>query len=123
MRGETLSKNDLLALAAAIAGGVLGHLGFLWIARQGFYGLVLPGAAVGVAASLLKPKATAVFVACGVLALAAGLFSEWRFAPFIQDSRLRYFFAHLYQLRPITILMLAAGTVLGFWLPLSSRKG
>ena len=44
------SKNDILALAGAVIGGVLGYFGFLLLVEQGFYALALPGALAGIAA-------------------------------------------------------------------------
>ncbi len=114
-------KNNLLALAAALVGGVLGHLVFLWVARQGFYMLILPGALVGIGAGFFRSRAVGVSIACGLLGLAVGLFSEWRFAPFKQDSGAAYFLSHIHQLHVITLIMIAAGGVLGFWMPFRSR--
>ncbi len=66
-------KNWLPLLAGALAGGLIGYFAFLWIARQGFYALVLPGALVGIGASLAPNRSLAMCVVCGVLALALGL--------------------------------------------------
>jgi len=119
---RTLAKNDVLALVAGTIGGVLGYFGFIWIARQGFYAIMLPGALVGFGASLFKSKSTVVCVLCGFLALDFGLFSEWRFAPFIRDGSLGYFLSHVHQLKPITLVMIAAGVLIGFWVPFRSNK-
>jgi len=115
-------RNNLLTLAGAVAGGVLGYLGFLWLARQGYYALVLPGGLAGIGAGLFKSKSIAVCVACGGLALAFGLFSEWRIAPFLKDESLGYFLAHVFQLKPFTLLMLAVGAGIGFLVPFRSRS-
>ena len=109
-------------LVGAIAGGLIGYFGFLWIARQGFYALVLPGGLVGLGASMAQNRSTALCVVCGVLALALGFLAEWQFAPFITDASLGYFLAHLHQLRPITLLMIAGGAFIGFWAPFSRRQ-
>jgi hypothetical protein len=115
-------KQNLLVLAGAIAGGLIGYLGFLWITRQGFYALVLPGALVGVGASLFSIRSTGLCIVCGLLALAFGFLAEWRFAPFIANGSFGYFVTHIHQLKPITLLMIAAGAVIGFWAPLSRRQ-
>jgi hypothetical protein len=115
-------KNDVLALLAATLGGVVGYFAFLWIAGQGFYAIMLPGILVGIFASFFKSKSTAVCAICGCLALGFGLFAEWRFAPFVGDDSLRYFLSHLHQLRPITLLMIGAGVLMGFLVPFRSRK-
>jgi hypothetical protein len=52
---------------------------------------------------------------CAVDALALGLFTEWRFAPFIDDKSLHYFLMHVTDLKPMTWIMLLVGTVCAFW--------
>jgi hypothetical protein len=115
-------RNSALALLASVIGGILGYLGFMWIARQGFYGLVLPGALVGICAGFFKNQSVAVCIVCGIVALCVGLFAEWRFAPFVRDESLSYFLAHLHQLRPITMILIAAGVLIGFGVPFRNRN-
>lgn len=110
-------KDDILVLAGALVGGVLGHLAFLWIARQGFYGLVLPGGLCGLGAGIFRARSKAVPIGCGVLALPLGLFSEWRFAPFVADDSFGYLLTRVHQLQPITLIMIAAGAAIAFWIP------
>ena len=111
------SKDNLLVLFCASIGGILGHLAFLWIARQGFYALILPGALLGFGASLFMSTSKAVHCICGFLALALGLYTEWSFAPFVADKSFPYFLSHAHQLKPITLIMIAVGALLGFWIP------
>ena len=106
-------KRSVLMLVGAVAGGLLGYVGFLWIARQGFYALVLPGGLLGLGASLFAKRSTALCIVCGLLALALGVLAEWQFAPFIKDGSLGYFVTHLHQLKPITVIMIAAGAFIG----------
>ena len=115
-------KQQALVLLGAIVGGLVGYFGFLWIAKQGLYALVLPGGLLGVGASLSQNKSIAICIVCGVCALALGLFAEWKFAPFIKDGSLAYFLAHVHQLRPISMIMIAVGGVIGFWAPFSRRQ-
>jgi len=115
-------KDGAFVLLGAIAGGVLGYFGFQWIAGQGLYALVLPGGLLGLGASFPRNRSTLICVVCGVLALALGLVAEWRFAPFIKDGSLGYFLTHAHQLRPITLIMIVAGAVIGFWAPYSRRQ-
>ena len=115
-------KHWIFVLLGAVAGGLVGYFGFLWIARQGFYALVLPGGLLGVGASLVQTRSTSICVLCGLLALALGLLAEWQFAPFIRDGSLGYFLAHIHQLKPITLVMIAAGACIGFWAPFSRRQ-
>jgi hypothetical protein len=115
-------KQNLLVLIGAVAGGLIGYFGFLWIARQGFYALVLPGGLVGFGAGLSPNKSTAVCLVCGFLALTAGFLAEWKFAPFISDGTVGYFVTHLHQLQPITLIMIALGGFIGFWVPFRRRQ-
>jgi hypothetical protein len=115
-------KDNLLALLGAVVGGALGYLGFFWIVHQGFYALVLPGAFVGLGAGIFKNRSVWIGVTCGLLALASGLFVEWKFAPFMADDSLGYFLGHLFLLRPITMIMIAAGTFIGFWVPFRRQQ-
>ena len=110
-------KNNLLVLAGAVAGGVLGFFVVRWLAQQGLYAIIAPGALVGLGAGMFKCRSLAIAVACGVLALIAGLLTEWRIFPFIGGTSFAYFLLHLTDLRPITLIMLAVGAFIGFWLP------
>lgn len=114
-------KSELLVLLGAAVGGALGYVVFFLAARQGFYGLVLPGGLLGLGAGIFKTRSKAVAVACGLLALGLGLFTEWRFAPFVTDDSLGYFLSHVYQLRAVTLIMVGAGGLIGFWVPF--RRG
>jgi hypothetical protein len=118
---EMTRKSDGLVLLSAVVGGLLGYAVFWAIARQGFYEVALPGGLLGLGAGIFKTRTKAVPVVCGLLALALGLFTEWRYAPFIADASFGYFVSHLHRLRPFTLLMLAVGTLIGFWVPF--RRG
>jgi hypothetical protein len=115
-------KHNSLALLGAGIGGCLGYLGFFWIVHQGFYGLILPGGLLGMGAGIVKTRSKYISVVCGFLAFALGCFTEWRFAPFAADASLGYFVLHVHELRSITLMMIAAGTLLGFWVPFSRSR-
>lgn len=110
-------KNIALVFGGAILGGLIGHLAFRWLLSQGFYGLALPGGLVGLGAGIAACRQVWPSVACGVLALAVGLVTEWRSFPFRADDSFGYFLSHLHELKPYTLLMLVAGTAIGFWVP------
>jgi hypothetical protein len=124
MSATSRIKNMLAALAGAVIGGAMGYFAFIWIARQGFYALMLPGVLAGVGASLfVSDRSVPRGAFCGVFALGLGLFAEWRFAPFIKDPSLGYFLVHVHRLQPITLLMIAVGGVLGYWLAVGRERG
>jgi len=110
-------KSDLLVLLGAAVGGLVGYVVFFALARQGLYGLALPGGLLGLGAGIFKTRSKAVPVACGLLALALALFTEWRYEPFVADASLGYFVSHVHRLQPMTLIMIAAGTLIGFWVP------
>jgi hypothetical protein len=105
-----------LGLAGGLAGGVLGHLGFLWIARQGYYAMILPGALTGIACGLAaRRKSNFLGAACVVIAAFASIYSEWKFAPFDKDESLGFFLLHLHHLKQVNLLMMLIGLVLAFY--------
>ncbi len=117
-------KGWLMGLSGAVVGGVVGHGAAFWIARQGFYALVLPGALLGLGGGLLvRDRSSARGVVCGLAALGLGLFTDWRVEPFIKDSSLAYYLGHIHQLQPITWLMITAGGGFGYWLALGRERG
>jgi hypothetical protein len=123
MNDNARLRNLLIGVGGAIGGGILGYFAFMWIARQGFYALMLPGGLVGLGGGLwVRDRSPLRAAICSVIALAWGLFAEWRFAPFIKDDSLGYFLSHLHELRPITLLLIVAGGAFGYWLSLGREQ-
>ena len=109
----------LWGLLGAVIGGAAGFFAFFWIARQGFYALILPPGLMGLTAGLFaRSRSTPLALVCGVAGLALGLFTEWRFAPFVADNSLAYFMTHVHKLRPITMLMVGLGAFISYRLAL-----
>ncbi len=114
-----LAINTGVALMAGCVGGAIGYFLFMWIARQGFYALALPGSLIGIGAGAVTGRRSVVLAAvCGFAALALGLFTEWRFEPFAADKSLGYFVGHIFSLQPITLLMVGVGVVVASYLGL-----
>ncbi len=82
-------KQGVFVLIGAVAGALVGYFAFRWIARQGFYALVLPGGLLGIGAGLFRNKSNVLCIACGLMGLALGFLAEWQFAPFIKNGKHR----------------------------------
>jgi hypothetical protein len=109
--------SNLLAFIGAAVGGVLGYYIFLWLIQKGFYGLMIPGALLGLGCSLPSNHRSHVRGAlCGVAGLVLGLYSEWHFEWFQPDESFAYLATHIHQKGPVTLLMLAAGAFFAYWL-------
>jgi hypothetical protein len=123
MKAFTRLAQWSLGLVGAAAGGILGYFVFFWMARQGFYALVLPGAALGLGCALLSGgKSYGLGIVCGLLGVVLGLLTEWRFAPFVADSSLSFFLTHLGDLSPLTLASIGIGGVFAFWLEIGSAR-
>jgi hypothetical protein len=121
--GRARVTSILLGLVGAGVGGLLGYFAFGWVARQGLYAVALPGALLGLGCGwLMRERSLPLSVICGAGALGLGIFSEWRFMPFIADGSFPYFIAHLHLLPPIQLIMLSLGGVLGFWFSLGRKR-
>ncbi len=106
--------SNLLGLVGAIIGGVLGFYTFLWLLKQGYYGLIIPGAFLGLGCSLLASHRSVVRgILCGVAAFALSQFADWyctitnaSFVDFVRDGK---------TLTPVTMLMTGVATIVAFW--------
>jgi hypothetical protein len=77
----------LRGIAGGMVGGVLGFFVFQWLARRGLYGMMIPGAAIGLGAGLAaRGKSVALGVICIVAAIALAVFAEWFLFPFVKDK-------------------------------------
>jgi hypothetical protein len=104
-------------IIGGILGGVVGFFVFQWLARRGLYGMMIPGAGIGLGAGLAaRGKSVLLGVICAAAAVGLSLVAEWAVFPFIKDKSLSFFLAHLYQLRPLTLIMMGLGSAFAFWL-------
>lgn len=116
MADKSKSVDWLFGLGGAACGVVAGYFGFFLLARLGFYGLVLPGALLGIGCGALSGgKSNSLGAVCGLLGIVAGIFTEWRFAPFIKDPGFAYFVTHLHDLGSITLISIVGGGLFGGW--------
>jgi len=112
---------DVATVCCACVGGLLGYLGFVLLLDSGLYALVLPGGLLGLTAGIPRSRSRMVPVLCGVFAIVAGLLAEYRFAPFVADGSLSYFLGHALALRPVTLVLIGLGGLIGFWVPFRRR--
>lgn len=112
---------NTLAIGCGLLGGVAGYFGFVALLGKGFYALVLPGGLLGLAAGIVPTQSRLVPLACGVLAIGAGLVAEHRYAPFAVDGGFTYFLLHARDLQPVTQMLIVLGGLLGFWVPFRRR--
>jgi hypothetical protein len=109
--------SNLLGLVGAVAGGAIGYWAFFWILRQGFYALILPGALIGLGCGLLaRHRSWPRGIACGLAALALGLYAEWQYQTFVADPSFAYMVRHIGEKQPITLIMIGVGSLLAFWM-------
>ena len=103
----------VLGLVGAAIGGAVGYFLFAWILGQGFYAIVIPGAALGFGFALGARRHNIGYgVLCAVLALGLGLFAEWK--QFNADSSLGKFVRNVHQLEPITWILIVIGCICAF---------
>jgi MFS family permease len=108
--------SNLLGLVGAIIGGVLGFYTFAWLEDKGFYGLAIPGAFLGLGCGLLSQHSSIPRgLLCAAGALGLSLFTEWKFHHFLVDNSFSYMVNHLSEKGPVTLLMIAIGTIIAFW--------
>jgi hypothetical protein len=78
--------------------------------------LAIPGAFLGLGCGLLaQHRSLARGIVCAVAALLLSLFTEWKYHPFVDDNSFTYMVTHLKDLSPVTLLMMAIGTIIAFW--------
>ena len=115
MTSSSRIASNLLGLVGATAGAILGYYTFGWIYHHRFYGMMIPGAMLGLGCGLLaRHPSTLRGVACAIAALGLGLFIEWRFFPFIDDPGFRYFLSNITELNTITLLMIPGGAFFAY---------
>ncbi len=114
---KRLMIGHVRGLVGAILGGVLGFYTFGWLLQQGFYGLMIPGALLGLGCGIAAGQPSlARGIACGVAAVTLAIYTQWHYWEFKEDDRFAYFITHLTSLSPVTLLMIAVGGVVAFWL-------
>ena len=107
--------SNLLALVGAIIGGVVGFYTFGWLVGQGFYGLMIPGAFLGLGCGLVAQHPSILRgIICAVAATALAVYTEWRFFP--KGLDFQDFVTHLREEPPLTLIMIVVGAAIAGWI-------
>lgn len=112
-------KNCLFVAGGAIVGGIVGYYIFMWFSRHGHYALALPGGLIGVGAGLGKSKSIVPAIICCAAAIALGFYADWRFEG---DASFGSFLQHAADLDTVTLVMIAVGAFVAFWIPFRRRE-
>lgn len=119
MSNPNRKPNLVLGLVGAVVGGAAGLFAFQWIVAQGFYALIIPPALLGLGAGFCaRGRSVPLAIICGFAGLGLALFAEWRSFPFNNDGSLTYFVSHIPSLKPLTLIMIAIGTIISYRLAL-----
>jgi hypothetical protein len=103
-------------LAGGIVGGIAGYFLFRWLYFNGFYGIMVAGAALGLGAGwAARGKSVPLGIICAVAAAALSIYCEWSIGRFKQDPSLFFFITHIHHLPVIKLLMMGLGTACGYW--------
>ncbi len=72
---------------------------------------------------LSRRRSVSLGAGCALIGILAGIVSEWRFAPFIEDKSFLFFLSHLHQLRSVSQILILVGGGLAFWFGLGRDRG
>jgi hypothetical protein len=65
---------------------------------------------------LARHQSIARGIACAIGALGLGLYTEWKFKPFVANDQFPYLVTHFYDLQKITLIMIGLGAALAYYL-------
>lgn len=113
----------ITGLAGAAIGGAVGFFITGWLARQGLYSVLVPGALIGIGSLAGRFPNFIIPLLLSICSVALVYLTEWKYFPFAKDNSLSYFISHLSSLKPLTHVMALLGGVISFWLPFSKSRG
>jgi hypothetical protein len=95
---------------------VAGYFVFYWLYKNGFYAIMLPGLAMGMAAGWAAGgKSRTLGILCAIAAIPVGIYSEWTIGPFAKDPSLLFFITHVHHLRVVKLIFIGLGSAAAFW--------
>jgi uncharacterized membrane protein (UPF0136 family) len=115
-----------LAILAATVGGVAGYFLFRWLCDFGLFGLLIPGAVLGLAGTLVMRRRSWAFgILCGIFAWPLGVFSLWMVRIPWDDEEPGFFYllTHPNHVSPTLLIIIALGAVCAFWFGIGQQSG
>jgi hypothetical protein len=105
----------LRGLAGGIVGGVAGYFIFYLLRQQGFYGIMIPGALLGLCACLCSGgRSQGLGLLCLVMAIGLTLFTEWHVL-FSKNHTFQFFIANIHTLPSVKLVMMGLGALAAYW--------
>src|SRR5687768_8560345 len=87
-------------VAGAAVGGAIGYFVFRWLSGQGFYGIMIPGALLGMGAGLAaRTRSLVLGLICTALAIALTVFTEWHVL-YSMNHTFDFFLSNIHTLKP-----------------------
>jgi hypothetical protein len=120
-----LSKRTarIAGVVGAFVGAAIGYWGVGVLAKQGFHAIVLPAGLPGIVAGVIsRERSVAWGVVYAIIGVAAALFTEWRYRPFIADGSFDYFVRHIGDLKPMVLVIIVVGAIIGGMFSLSVAR-
>jgi hypothetical protein len=106
----------ILGIVGAVAGGAIGVIACWLVSLEGFQGLVLSGAGLGLGCGALSgDKSNGLGAVCAVAAVPLEIVTEWWLRAFLRDDSFSYFVGHLQDLPKTTLVSIAVGALFAFW--------
>jgi len=104
-------------LLGAVIGGGAGWYAYFWLLNQGYDGLMIPAALVGVGFSMFSRRSAWSFgLACAGMGLGLMLVCEWQSILKFRGGPFLDLLTNLHTLNTPNKIMLGAGTLIAFWI-------
>ena len=101
-------------MVGAAVGGAIGYFAFLGLLNYHLYAGVLPGVLVGFGFGLFSGQRSLIYgFLCGLLALALGLFIEWKF--FDNKENLLHIITHIQDIKFYHLIHYGLGSLGSLW--------